>query len=384
MPESSKKDYQSQAYTPGLKVSPDTVWRSRRLLPLPGEVLVKVGDLVDAEQVVARASIPGPVTPIPAARILGISARELAQRLCKPVGSAVQAGEPLARTTGLWGWFVREINSPHSGTLESISEVTGQLMLRGESQNIELKAYLRGKVVEIYPTQGVLIEARGAVIQGILGVGGEQYGKIHVATTSPHEDLTPECLTPDMRESLVIGGRRILQETVLQAQQLGIRGLLAGSMHDRDLKAVLGYELGVAVTGSESLGLTLIITEGFGSVPMSDKTFALFQSLQGRLASMNGATQIRAGVLRPEVVICHDCSNSVSSVSESLLPPSLQTGSWVRLIREPWFGRLGTVINLPPELQPLPSESRARVVEVALDSGEHIVVPRANVEVITR
>ena len=31
---------------------------------------------------------------------------------------------------------------------------------------------------------------------------------------------------------------------------------------------MLGYDLGVAVTGSEKLGLTLIITEGFGEIAM--------------------------------------------------------------------------------------------------------------------
>jgi len=40
------------------------------------------------------------------------------------------------------------------------------------------------------------------------------------------------------------------------------------------------------------------------------------------------------------------------------------------------------VAALPPEPQALDSGSKARVLEVALDAGERVVVPRANVELI--
>ena len=43
---------------------------------------------------------------------------------------------------------------------------------------------------------------------------------------------------------------------------------------------------------------------------------------------------------------------------------------------------LATVRALPPEPQVLGSGSRARVVEVTFESGEGVIIPRANVEVI--
>ena len=52
------------AYTPGLTVAASTRHRARRLLPIPGDVLVQVGDRVDAQQVVAQAIMPGDVTPL--------------------------------------------------------------------------------------------------------------------------------------------------------------------------------------------------------------------------------------------------------------------------------------------------------------------------------
>ena len=42
----------AKAYTPGLKVSARTVYRARRMLPVPGDVLVTLGQLVKARDIV--------------------------------------------------------------------------------------------------------------------------------------------------------------------------------------------------------------------------------------------------------------------------------------------------------------------------------------------
>ena len=59
----------------------------------------------------------------------------------------------------------------------------------------------------------------------------------------------------------------------------------------------------MAITGSEQLGLTVVVTEGFGRMTIASRTFALLEKFRGRRVSVNGATQIRAGVMRPEIVI---------------------------------------------------------------------------------
>ena len=60
----------------------------------------------------------------------------------------------------------------------------------------------------------------------------------------------------------------------------------------------------------------------------------------------------------------------------------LEIGSLVRIIRDPHFGVIGTVANLPPEPQVLESGSKSRVLGVKLADGEQVTVPRANVELI--
>ncbi|MFH0931305.1 MAG: hypothetical protein V1890_05165 [Candidatus Zixiibacteriota bacterium] len=160
------------------------------------------------------------------------------------------------------------------------------------------------------------------------------------------------------------------------------KGNCSGGFDDKDLREFLGYDLGVAITGSEELGITLVVTEGFGQINMAERTFDLLKSKQGKMACINGATQIRAGVIRPEVVIPYTGDIHKKIESEAYENIGLDIGSPIRVIRQPYFGRLGKVVNLPSPLQKLESESSARVLEVEFEDKKRAIIPRANVEMI--
>jgi hypothetical protein len=148
---------------------------------------------------------------------------------------------------------------------------------------------------------------------------------------------------------------------------------------DQDLRQLLGRDLGVAITGSEDLGITLVLTEGFGPIPMAERTWRLLASRAGQAASVSGATQIRAGVMRPEIIV--PVEGPVASREGDAAHTGVEIGSLLRVIREPHFGRIGTVVALPAELAELESGSKARVMEVEFaDDRSRAVVPRANVE----
>ena len=149
---------------------------------------------------------------------------------------------------------------------------------------------------------------------------------------------------------------------------------------DQDLKDFLGYDLGVAITGSEKKGITVIVTEGFGEISMALRTFELLKKHEGHVASVNGATQIRAGVMRPEIII--PLEEGTIKDEPGHAGGYLEIGKTLRIIRDPYFGMIGKVSALPPNPQVLGSGSKARVLEVELNSGESVIVPRANVELI--
>ncbi len=360
-----------------------TRFRAVRTLPISGQVLKRLGDLVTARDVVAETLLPGDVFPVNLSNQLAVNPGEVSRCLLKAVGEAIQEGEALARSPGMFGFFQSTCLSKHDGTVESVSNITGQAILRGPPIPVRVLGYVAGQVVEVLPNEGVVVETEACLIQGIFGVGGEAYGAVVVVCDRADRDLTPDMLRPEHQGKIVIGGRRILGATIGRARELGVSALVSGGIDDQDLRDVLGYDLGVAITGTETIGVTVIVTEGFGEIAMADRTFGLFQKHSGDLASVNGATQIRAGVIRPEVVIPLTSNSATNKLAATVGGGVLDIGSPVRIIRDPYFGVLGSVSALPPEPQELPTGSKARVLEVHCADGRRLTVPRANVEIVS-
>jgi hypothetical protein len=372
------------AYTPGLRISEATVIRRERRLPVKGEVLVEKGAAVTPETVVARALLEGNLYAFKAAEQLGVSPAELIGMLKKQVGETVAKDELLAESKGMFGLFRNELRSPVAGGIEHISAASGYIGLRQPPRPIEVQAYLQGTVTEILPAEGVIVESCAALVQGIFGVGGERYGVLRMAAAGPEVTLTEQGLSEGMRGAILVGGAGVNRAALQKAAQIGVAGMVVGSLPDDILQAYVGYDIGVAVTGQEKVPFPLIITEGFGEIAMTAGTFRLLQSLQGRVASINGATQIRAGVIRPEIIVPGEDRAALlkAQCRRGEEFGQLAPGVKVRLIREPRFGLLGEVAELPSGLQEIETGSALRVARVKLENGETVTVPRPNLEII--
>jgi hypothetical protein len=373
------------AYTPGLRVAERTLVRKRRRLPLPGEVVVEQGDRVEATTVVARTDLPGNVESVNVANRLGIPPEDVGQCMRKKEGDSVEKGEVLAQSKGLFGLFKSTCAAPVTGTVESVSSVTGQVLLREPPLPVEVAAYIDGEVVEVMPREGVVVQTVGTFVQGIFGVGGETHGTLTVVCQGPGDVLEASLISEAHKGMVVVGGSLVTSDAIDKAVRVGAQGIVCGGIDGRDLKDFLGYDHGVAITGSEDKGITVIVTEGFGHIRMAEGTFRLLKSREGCKASINGATQIRAGVIRPEVVIPLDVAEGDLAAAETAAGAGeLKEGNPVRIIRQPYFGLLGKVVGLPAELQKLETEAMVRVLQVELADGRQVTLPRANVELIER
>ncbi len=373
------------AYTPGLTISADTVVRKVRRLPLKGQVLVQVGELVQPDTVVARTELPGPITTIRVAERLGVEPKELSKFLLKREGDRVQAGEVIAERKSFFGLFTSRVTSPVTGTVEFVSEATGNIGIRHLPTPVEVTAYLRGLVVEVLPEEGAVIATRGVFVQGIFGLSGERHGTIALLANSPDEVVPDTRLSDEHKGKVLIAGALAHWRLMEAARQVGAAALVTGGVLDTDIKKLLGYDIGVAITGHEPIPFTLIVTEGFGEIAMARRTFELLASQEGKEASVNGATQIRAGVIRPEIVVPRDGTLTMEDLQvpeeDKFLAGELNLGTPIRLIRTPYFGALGRVTALPPEPQEIETETKTRVLEAELVTGEKVIVPRANVEI---
>lgn len=340
---------------------------------------MKQGDPVTPATPVARALLPGILQTLKLAEKLGVEPKDAPGMFQLKIGDPIAQGQVVAETKGFFGLFKSTVVSDHAGTIETISDVTGNVLIREPSIPVEISAYIEGTVADVIPGEGAIIESRCALVQGIFGVGGERTGTIRVAVADHEAVLDAAQILDTDAGKILIGGSGITAAALERASQIGVIGLLAGGVKDSDLTKYLGYDIGVAITGSEAIPLTLLVTEGFGYLAMAKRTFELLKTLEGKSASINGATQIRAGVIRPELIV--PIHNTTAAAHAAVEAHELKIGALVRVIREPYFGKIGTVTELPAQLQVLESGTEVRVLKAKVE-GEEVTVPRANVEIV--
>jgi len=282
----------------------DDVLRKERRLPTRGDVLVELGDRVEPETVVARGVVENPdIRELKVFSSLGTSPDIVENHMLKTEGDEVKKDEVIAIRRSFFGRSTRVARSPIDGRMESFSPVTGRAIIRGHPIRMEVKAHIPGEIVEIIEGEGAVVEARAAVLQGAFGLGGEATGELVFAVDSADMLLTSEEIKAEHRGKVVVGGSVATVDALRAAARNGVSAVIVGGVDQKDLTEFLGYEIGVGVTGGEDFGFTLIITEGFGVNPIDEARFSLLEKHEGRLACVDGTTQIRSRIQRPEVVI---------------------------------------------------------------------------------
>ena len=372
-----------QAYSAGLTVTESIILRKERIMPLKGKVLVTKGTKVKSDDVIAETLLPGKVLPFNLANKLGVTPSQLEKYIKIKTGDQITTKTILAENAGFMGLglFKSVVHSPIEGEVENISAVTGQVLLREPRIPVQVKAFIDGIVTEVLPEVGVVIENKSAYIQGIFGIGDETTGEIKMLATTPDEELDAGSIDDSCRDKIIVAGSFIPYHVIDIAIKHGVKAIITGGIDDQDIKKLLGYDIGVAITGHEKIGLTIICTEGFGKITMAKKTFNLLKKFDGHKASVHGHTQIRAGVIRPEIIIPLDFEeDELVSIKATL--PVLEIGTLIRIIRNPHFGSIAKVTGLPEELTKVESETLVRILEAEFEDGTRVLLPRANVEVI--
>ena len=370
-------------------VQPLTMVTRVRELPYAGEVLVRVGNRVEPDEVVARTLLPARGRRYPVARILGIAEKDLPKAVLLEDGAEVEAGDILVRVGRL---RPRIFRSPLSGTLSTAEAARGYLVITPPAQTFELRAALKGFVLAVEPYRSVTIQTPAAVVQGIFGLGEERHGVLRVAVTSAGDELLPEMVDERSALSILLGGGPVGAAALERAISYRVRGLVVGSIPVEELQAFVGYRGDADWEGDgwafppgsagRDFPLTLVVTEGFGRRPMSTPAFELLASYDGQEALIEGRTCLHgAEMYRPQVVIPLPRANPAD------IPPEedaerLGVGREVRLLSEDLLGQTGTVVGLPRGLRTMAGGIRCRVAEVRLETGSVVAVPLENLEVL--
>ena len=83
----------AHSYTPGLKVLKKTIFKKERILPLKGDVLVKSGDQLTPDTIVASTNLPGNVQMLKVSNILNIDPKDVVEALQVKEGQEVKKGD---------------------------------------------------------------------------------------------------------------------------------------------------------------------------------------------------------------------------------------------------------------------------------------------------
>lgn len=351
-----------------------------RLLPVAGEVLVEVGDRAQGDTVIARAPGRGILRTVNAARLLDVPPGEVPGAMLVAVGDSVSTGEPLARTRGLFGFFASCCLAPVSGTVVAISAHTGRILLEEPAAPLEVRAFLPGVVSAVHPGRGATVSGWAARVAGVFGVGGERGGPLLPLVGRPDACLEAAQVDAEVAGCVLLGGALVTAAALRRAADLGATGVITGGIHDRELTDWLGRETVLADTTGLDAPLTVVVTGGFGRVPVDPDAFALLRSHAGRHVCLSGYTRVRVGSVRPEVIVPLAEEPAAATVAEAV--PELAVGSRVQIVRSPWFAQRGTVGRLPETLETVESGARCLVAEVDLDDGGTVRVPLCNLEVL--
>jgi hypothetical protein len=244
---------------------------------------------------------------------------------------------------------------------------SGQVLMEVGDTRVELRAGLPGLVTQVLPERGVVIRTAGALIQGVWGNGRIDNGLMVNLMQKPDEVLGAERLDVSLRGSVILGGHVRDMETLRAAAELPVRGLILSSLPSS------------LIVSAYQMRYPILVTDGFGAMPMNSAAFRLLTTNDKREATVNAEHFDRYNGNRPEVIIPLPVS------TEPPEPNPFETftvGQTVRLRRPPNAGMIGTLSNLPSGLSVLPSGLRAPSAEIKLENGEAVLVPLINLEVV--
>jgi hypothetical protein len=338
-----------------------TLIHRNRLLPIPGEVNVRLGQQVNPMDVVAEAFIPSHHYLVDVGRVLGARSSSDAEKLIsrKP-GEVLEKNDIIAETGGM---FSRVIRTPGPGKVISISK--GRVLIETESEQIALKAGLAGKISQVIPDRGVTIETYGALIQGVWGNSKINFGPLVIDEASLGGELQTSALGVTARGTIILAGYCSSEDMLKMAATAEIGGLILGSLSS-NLTPV-----------AQILPFPVIVLEGFGELGLDELSLRILTTNAGREVSINAVKWNRLTGDRPEVYI------PLPSEGEPYkTETSFAVGQKVRVHSGIYAGRIGKIDQLLPGLTLLPSGLRASSARVKFDQKEGEVFPLANLDVV--
>jgi len=344
-----------------IRVSNPIEFELERKFPGPCKTASKLGEPVDPESVVAHCEVSAGQRLIKIAHELGVSGRDTKKYLLRKIGDRIYRGEIIARRHQILGLGKKEIRSPADGVISDVDN-NGDLLVKFLPTMVKLVAGAKGAVSRV-GQEAIFIKSVGRQIRGFAGEGREREGVIKVIA-SPEDFLIPQKITADCAGKIIVGGSLLERSTIEKALTLGVHGIVVGGINQRDF-----LSLGI---GSD-VGISVLVTEGFGGIPMGRDIFEILKKFEGRFAFVSGEAK---SFFVPEV--------DAPPVPLQASPwKELAVGDMVKFLKTNMTDFLGQVSQVSTGEEVLNSGLLGQTASVKFPSGKTVTTAAANLEIVS-
>jgi hypothetical protein len=165
------------------------------------------------------------------------------------------------------------------GTL--LFETDGRWRAAAGERHEVVEAPAAGIVRNARNAVGVTIEVAGAALPGAIAAGEPSRGYLDVPRLTDGE-LWTSALDVGRSGAVVVAGSRLSGQAISRARAMSIRGLIAGSVGEGELRDLEASELRQKASLAPSAPFGLIALDGHGRRPIATPILALLAALAGR------------------------------------------------------------------------------------------------------
>lgn len=326
-------------------------------LPVPGKVLVHLGQKIDRGSVIAEAVLPDRFQVFDVLNHFRIDARDMESCIKRLAGEDVEKGDVIARKPGL---LSRIFRAPEAGKVVSVRD--GRVTVAMGEKHLEAISPITGVVAEIIPGLGAQIFARGRKIKAAWGNGKIASGHVKIVDQVKNFDQK------DLAEKIIILSDDQLQDVMTTLEQARVAGVVAWALDPLQVERFQNWSVPL-------LGLA-----GFGDSKFSDMILADLAQVDGRFAYLLAHEPFNRDKQNPALFFPEEQDQAMELFEpeqESLL------GSQVRFLGSPYFGSLGEIIETPEEEERLGSGILSKIVVVRRADESVIRVPLENLEILS-